>query len=59
MTKNKEMDGEVMQKKHKPCTEEVLRLQNLFPRLDYLMCETLLMQTEEELQQYLDASTEK
>ena len=48
-----------LQKKQKPCAEKVLRLQKLFPRLDYLMCETLLMQTEEELQQYLDASTEK
>jgi hypothetical protein len=53
------MDGEALQKKQKPCTEEVMRLQNLFPRLDYLMCETLLSYTEEELQQFLDASTEK
>ena len=27
----------------KPTCEEVLRLQGMFPRLDYLMCETLLM----------------
>lgn len=53
------MDGEASQEKQKPGAEEVLRLQKQFPRLDYLMCETLLMQTEEELQQYLDASTEK
>ena len=53
------MDGEALQEKQKPSTEEVLRLQNLFPRLDYLMCETLLSYTEEELQQFLDASTEK
>ena len=54
------MDGEASQEKaKKPCVEEVLQLQKLFPRLDYLMCETLLMQSEEELQQYLDASAEK
>lgn len=53
------MDGEALQEKQKPCTEEVLQLQKLFPRLDYLMCETLLAYTEEELQQFLDASTEK
>ena len=53
------MDGEALQEKQKPCTEEVLQLQKLFPRLDYLMCETLLAYTEEELQQFLDVSAEK
>ena len=33
----------------KPTCEEVLRLQGMFPRLDYLMCETLLMSSEEEI----------
>ena len=54
------MDGKASQEKaKKPGAEEVLRLQNLFPRLDYLMCETLLMQSEEQLEQFLDRPTEK
>ena len=54
------MDGEASQDKaKKPSAEEVLQLQKQFTRLDYLMCETLLMQSEEELQQFLDRPTEK
>ena len=54
------MDGEASQDKaKKPSAEEVLQLQKQFTRLDYLMCETLLMQSEEQLEQYLDASAEK
>ena len=37
----------------KPSPQEVLCLQALFPRLDYLMCETLLMQSEDDLEKYL------
>jgi len=40
--------------KTKPTPQEVLQFQALFPRLDYLMCETILMQTEEDLMPYVN-----
>ena len=38
----------------KPSPQEVQKLQDAFPRLDALMCETLLMFTEEELAKYIE-----
>ena len=37
-----------------PSAKEVEEFMRLFPRLDTLMTETLLMQSEEDLQTYLD-----
>jgi hypothetical protein len=42
-----------------PTAKEVEDLMRLFPRLDTLMAETLLMQTEDELQTYLDKKNEE
>ena len=53
------MDAVAPSLKPKPTPQEVCRLQEMFPRLDYLMCETLLMQTEEELEKYLNAPEKK
>ena len=39
--------------KQKPSHDQVLALQKLYPRLDYLMCETILSFTEEELELFL------
>ena len=49
--------GQVIEKAAlaKPSPQEVLCMQKIFPRLDYLMCETLLMQTEDQLKAYLDS----
>ena len=40
--------------KAKPTPQEVEALMRLFPRCDYLMCETLLMLTEKELASYIE-----
>ena len=42
-----------------PSAKEVEELMRLFPRLDTLMAETLLMQSEEDLQTYLDKKNEE
>ena len=39
--------------KPKPTPQQVYKLMEEFTRLDFLMAETLLMQTEEELERYL------
>ena len=44
----------------KPTRQQVMRLLEEFPRLDYLMAETLLMQRHEDLEKLLDRpATEK
>jgi hypothetical protein len=43
----------------KPTPEQVRKLMGEFTRIDYLMAETLLMQTEEELERYLAAPKEE
>ena len=43
----------------RPTPQQVARLQAEYPRLDYLMCETLLLQTEDQLARYLEAPEEK
>ena len=45
-------------KPRKPTAREVQRLQEEFPRLDYLMAETILCFTEEELQEFVQQTTE-
>jgi len=47
-----------MEAKPKPTPQQVYKLMEEFTRLDYLMAETLLMQTEEELERYLAMPTE-
>ena len=42
-----------------PSAKEVEELMRLFPRLDTLMAETLLMQSEDDLQTYLDKKNEE
>ena len=42
-----------------PTAKEVEDLMRLFPRLDHLMAETLLMQSEDDLQTYLDKKNEE
>ena len=42
-----------MDSKPKPTPQQVRKLQEEFTRLDYLMAETLLMQSEENLERYL------
>ena len=42
----------VPQKRTKPTAQEVKLLQDMYPRLDYLMAETLLWFTDEELQAF-------
>ena len=42
-----------MDSKPKPTPAQVRKLMEEFTRLDYLMAETLLMQTEEDLERYL------
>ena len=44
--------------KPKPTPQQVYKLMEEFTRLDFLMAETLLMQTEEELERYLAMPTE-
>jgi hypothetical protein len=44
--------------KPKPTPQQVYKLMEEYTRLDYLMAETLLMQTEEELERYLAMPTE-
>lgn len=46
--------------KRKPTPREVQKLQESFPRLDYLMAETILSFTEDELQELMQehATTE-
>ena len=39
--------------KPKPTAQQVYKLMEEYTRLDYLMAETLLMQTEDELERYL------
>ena len=46
-----------MDAKRKPRPQEVEALMRMFPRCDYLMCETLLMLTEEELASYVRAES--
>ena len=53
------MDADQASKIARPSPQEVLSLQKSYPRLDYLMCETLLMQSEDDLKRYLDAEEEK
>ena len=48
----------VPQKRHKPSPQEVKRLQELYPKLDYLMCETLLWFSDEELQVFASKEVE-
>ena len=43
--------------KPKPNPVQVYKLMEEYTRLDYLMAETLLMQTEEELERYLAVPT--
>jgi hypothetical protein len=45
--------------KAKPTPQEVEALMRLFPRCDYLMCETLLMLSEEQLASYVQAESTK
>ena len=44
--------------KPKPTPVQVYKLMEEYTRLDYLMAETLLMQTEEELERYLSVPDE-
>jgi hypothetical protein len=37
-----------------PTAKEVEEFMRMYPRLDHLMAETLLMQSEEDLQKYLE-----
>ena len=53
------MDADQIARIPKPSPQEVLCMQKIFPLLDYLMCETLLMQTEDQLKAYLDSPEEK
>ena len=49
----------VPQKRTKPTAQEVKRLQDMYPKLDYLMAETLLWFTDEELQAFASKEPEK
>ena len=47
------VDPETTPARPKPTPQQVYKLMEEFTRLDYLMAETLLMQTEEDLKRYL------
>lgn len=42
-----------------PTAKEVEEFMRMYPRLDHLMAETLLMQSEEDLQKYLEEKNEE
>ena len=46
------------EKRAKPTPQQVKRLQEEFPRLDYLMAETLLMFSDEELMAFASEAKE-
>jgi hypothetical protein len=45
-------------KREKPTPQQVYKLMEEYTRIDYLMAETILMQTEQELERYLAMPTE-
>ena len=45
-------------KREKPTPQQVYKLMEEYTRIDYLMAETILMQTEQELEHYLAMPTE-